>query len=75
MAAEGGDPSPEAVLAYFNCGGAVDLTLPLSVSWELVLDTTRPDLTSGEVPARLPAQSVLMFRSTPKAGRAEGESP
>ncbi|WP_267897834.1 glycogen debranching protein GlgX [Pseudotabrizicola alkalilacus] len=75
MAAEGGDPCCDAVLSYFNCGGAVPLTLPASARWALVLDTTRPDLTTGPAPAELPAQSVLMFRSAPEEGRAQGEHP
>ncbi|MDP2082720.1 MAG: glycogen debranching protein GlgX [Pseudotabrizicola sp.] len=74
MAAEGHDPSCDAVLAYFNCGGAVPLTLPTSAKWALVMDTTRPDLTSGPAPAALPAQSVLMFRSTSDPGRTQGEN-
>ncbi|NEX45064.1 glycogen debranching protein GlgX [Pseudotabrizicola algicola] len=74
MAAEGQDSRCDAVLAYFNCGGAVDLVLPASTRWELQLDTTRPDLSSAPVPASLPAQSVLMFASVPFAGQAQGES-
>ena len=75
MAAEGHDTHCDAVLIYFNCGGAVDLALPDAKRWELVLDTTRPDVTTGRAPAMLPAQSVLMFRLTPDAGQAQGESP
>ncbi|MDO9638728.1 MAG: glycogen debranching protein GlgX [Pseudotabrizicola sp.] len=74
MAAEGFDPSVDAVLAYFNCGGAVPLTLPSTATWQLVLDSTRPDLTSGPAPDALPAQSVLMFRARPDDGPAQGES-
>ncbi|WP_103333531.1 glycogen debranching protein GlgX [Pseudotabrizicola formosa] len=74
MAAEGFDLSDDAVLAYFNCGGGVPLSLPGSARWELVLDSTRPDLTSGPAPAELPAQSVLMFRARPADGPAQGES-
>lgn len=66
MAAEGKSAGPGAVLLYFNAGEQVALTLPETESWELVLDTTRPHLRSGPLPGELPAQSVLMFRSTPK---------
>lgn len=72
MAAEGGDAGPGAVLLYFNSGQATSLRLPETAAWELVLDSTRPDLTSGPVPAELPAQSVLMFRSAPMTGQPKG---
>ena len=62
MAAEGGDPAPGAVLIYFNCGEAVPVTLPAG-DWALVLDTTRPEVTSDTIPQTLPAQSVLMFHT------------
>ncbi|MFN4131205.1 MAG: glycogen debranching enzyme GlgX, partial [Paracoccaceae bacterium] len=74
MAAEGFEPCCDAVMAWFNCGGTVPLTLPAPAEWELVLDSTRPDLTTGPAPAELPAQSVLLFRSAPVEGRAQGES-
>jgi glycogen operon protein len=74
MAAEGGDPSREAVLAVFNCGPAVALSLPdTAPGWELILDTTRPDLTQGPAPATAPAQSVLLLRAT--QGRPKGGTP
>ncbi len=64
MAAEGGDPSREAVFAVFNAGPATALHLPdTAPRWELVLDTTRPDLTSGPAVTEAPAQSVLLFRA------------
>jgi isoamylase len=72
MAAEGLHSSQDAVLAYFNCGPAADIRLPDTGDWQLVLDTTRPKLTHGPSPDRIPAQSVLMFRSAPTDGRAKG---
>jgi isoamylase len=77
MQAEGGDPDPQAVFAVFNTGAAVPLHLPdTAPGWELLLDTTRPDLSStGKAAANFaeaPAQSVLLFRSladTPKGGK------
>lgn len=68
MAAEGDDPSPEALFAVFNTGPATALHLPDTASgWQLLLDTTRPDLPEGGIPAETrtesPAQSVLLFRS------------
>ena len=74
MAAEGGDPGSGAVLAVFNCGGATALRLPdTAPRWELILDTTRPDLTEGPAPQEVPAQSVLLLRSRPDV--PEGETP
>jgi glycogen operon protein len=70
MAAEGGDPSPDAVLAVFNTGPAVGLHLPdTAPGWELLLDTTRPDLGPGTPAAftEAPAGSVLLFRSVATA--------
>lgn len=79
--AEGGDPDPAAVYLVVNGGGEVDLDLPPTAPlWDLILDTTRPDL-AGEPQAvgariRAPAQSVLLFRSVPAgAGPAEGGLP
>ena len=68
MAAEGGDPNPEAVFAVFNTGAPTALHLPDSApGWELLLDTTRPDLPEAGVPAtaftEAPAHCVLLFRS------------
>ena len=52
MAAEGGDPNPEAVFVVFNTGAATPLHLPETASgWELLLDTTRPDLPEDGLPA------------------------
>ncbi len=74
MAAEGGDPGSGAVLAVFNCGGATALRLPdTAPRWELILDTTRPELTEGPAPQEVPAQSVLLLRSRPDV--PEGETP
>ncbi len=73
MAAEGGDPSPEAVYAVFNCGPALPLTMPDTAEWELVLDTTRPELDAGPVPADIPAQSVLLLRAVPATSMGEIE--
>jgi len=77
MAAEGGDPSHDAVFAVFNCGTEAALHLPETApAWELMLDTTQPghapsgkasDLTSA------PARSVLLFRSL--AGNPKGVTP
>lgn len=68
MAAEGVDTSPGAVVIYFNCGGAVPLTLPPG-AWQGALDTTQPDQTAFAPPATLPAQSVVMFCAQPDAER------
>ncbi len=78
MQAEGGDPTPDAVFAVFNTGGATALHLPeTAAGWEALLDTTRPDLLpSGEAAdpvAQAPAQSVLLFRSL--TGAAKGGLP
>jgi glycogen operon protein len=78
MAAEGGDPTPEAVFAVFNTGAATPLHLPdTAPGWQLVLDTAQPDLPEAGVPVRdftqAPAQSVLLFRSL--AGSPKGVQP
>ena len=75
MAAEGGDPNPEAVFAVFNTGAATPLHLPeTAAGWELLLDTTRPDLPEDGLPAtpftEAPAHCVLLFRS--KTGEPKG---
>ena len=65
MAAEGGDPSPDAIFAVFNVGCEISLTLPDTAHrWELVLDTTRPDEAHPQwgSDSLAPAQSVLIFR-------------
>ena len=72
MAAETNDTNTQAVLLYFNCGAACDLTLPDTAAWTLVLDTTRPDLTDMPAPLQLPAQSVLMFVSVPPGEQTKG---
>ena len=56
MAAEGGDPSPDAVFAVFNAGPAAPLPLPdTAPGWQLLLDTTRPELAeAGLAPQALP---------------------
>jgi glycogen operon protein len=73
MQAEGGDPNPEAVFIVFNAGPAAGLHLPdTAPGWELLLDTTRPELAPDGKAATLtqvPAQSVLMFRSLTKGGK------
>ena len=67
MAAEGNDPNPDAVFAVFNTGAATPLHLPdTAPGWELLLDTTRPDLPEDGKPATFteaPAHCVLLFRS------------
>ena len=66
MAAEGADPGHPAIFAVFNTGPDAALRLPdTAPGWELILDTTRPDLTAepGGPGSRAPAQSVLVFRS------------
>lgn len=71
MAAEGADPGHDAIYAVFNAGAECVLRLPdTAPAWELVLDTTRPDLLSeaGGPGTRAPAQSVLVFRSVPAQG-------
>jgi isoamylase len=78
MAAEGHDPSPEAIFAVFNTGPATALHLPdTAPGWQLVLDTTQPDLPEEGQPAaaiaHAPAQSVLLFRSV--TGKPKGVEP
>lgn len=72
-AAEGGDPSPDAVFAIFNCGQSIPLKLPnTATGWQLILDTTRPELVDGPPPAEVPAQSVMLMRGI--LARSEGEA-
>jgi glycogen operon protein len=74
MAAEGGDPSTDAVFAVFNSGAATVLHLPETApGWQLLLDTTRPDQHEGDRPSvtEAPANSVLLFRSV--TGKPKGE--
>jgi len=78
MAAEGHDPSPEAIFAVFNTGPASALHLPdTAPGWQLVLDTTQPDQPEEGQPAaaiaHAPAQSVLLFRSV--TGKPKGVEP
>jgi glycogen operon protein len=77
MQAEGGDPNPEAVFAVLNTGAAAALHLPdTAPGWELLLDTTRPDLAPTGKASDLttaPAQSVLLFRSL--TGTSKGGKP
>lgn len=66
MAAEGADLGQSAIYAVFNSGAECVLRLPETApGWELILDTTRPDLVAepGGPGTRAPAQSVLVFRS------------
>ncbi|MEZ5755362.1 MAG: glycogen debranching protein GlgX [Paracoccaceae bacterium] len=79
MAAEGADPGHSAIYAVFNTGAECVLRLPdTAPGWELILDTTRPDLgaEAGGPGTRAPAQSVLVFRAqTGKAKHSGGEKP
>jgi isoamylase len=73
-AAEGERPDEDALFAVFNCGPALALRLPATApAWELILDTTRPDLSAGPAPAEVPAQSVLLLRAMPAP--VKGEEP
>lgn len=67
-------PQAEAILIYFNAGPDLTLTLPVTARWQLLLDTTRDQIDGGEIPAVLPGQSVLLFRSAPSDGPAKGET-
>ncbi|QYK40084.1 MAG: glycogen debranching protein GlgX [Paracoccaceae bacterium] len=71
MAAEARDAGEAAILAVFNAGPAVPLNLPDTARWQLVLDTTRPDVESETPGAAMtaPAQSVLVFAGTAPEGR------
>lgn len=74
MAAEGGDPSADAIFVVFNVGCEISLNLPDTAShWELVLDTTRPDEAHPVwgTESLAPAQSVLIFRPA-QSKRAHG---
>ena len=66
MAAEGGEGPADPLYLIFNCGEALPLTMPglraePCRGWQLVLDTTRPDLTADTVPEVIPANSVLVM--------------
>jgi isoamylase len=74
MAVEEDAAGSDAIFAVFNGGGEVPLTLPNTArKWELLLDTTHPEDATGIVPASVPAQSVLLFRSV--SGRPKGGKP
>jgi isoamylase len=74
MAVEGDAEARDAVFVVFNGGGAVKLALPATApKWEVILDTTRPDLTTAAPPAEAPAQSVLLFRAV--SARKKGGQP
>lgn len=73
MAAEGADAGQGAIYAVFNTGAECVLRLPETApAWELMLDTTRPDLAAepGGPGTRAPAQSVLVFRSLAAASQS-----
>ncbi len=82
MAAEAGSDEPGAILCYLNCGDAAPLTLPLTATWRLVLDTSdavtcaKDDVAFGAAggpsPAELPAQAVLVFTSVMPDDRTTG---
>ncbi|WP_283177847.1 glycogen debranching protein GlgX [Gemmobacter sp. 24YEA27] len=62
MTAEGGEPGSGPLFLVFNPGGTLPLRLPeTQQGWQLVLDTTRPDLTAGAVPDTVPANAVLVM--------------
>ena len=70
MAAEAEDDTRDAVLAVFNCGEAVPLTLPetapdTALCWRLILDTSRPQVTDEPACATAPAGAVLLLRAKP----------
>lgn len=72
MAAEGAD-NGDVLYVVFNGGGPVNLRLPETVpQWQLVLDSTRPDLSFEVHGARLdmPAQSVFVFEPLLSGGAA-----
>ena len=63
MAAEGPD-APNAIYVVFNGGGSAALTLPdTAPGWRMILDTSRPELTSLDVGHRVDvgAQAVFVF--------------
>ena len=69
MAAEGENDGRQAILAWFNAGGKVTLTLPETAArWRLILDTTRPEATATTVARQYeaPAGSVLVFVPEPE---------
>ncbi|MDZ4093619.1 MAG: glycogen debranching protein GlgX [Paracoccaceae bacterium] len=68
MAAEGHEPGTQTIFAVFNAGPAVTLVLPDTVpGWQLLLDTTRPEMPAEPVLAthEAAANAVLVFQPTP----------
>ncbi len=63
MAASVALDAQDAVLAVFNAGPGTAFALPEPATWQIVLDTTRPDAASEPARAGLivPAQSVIVF--------------
>lgn len=61
--------SADALFILFNAGAEQPVHLPAtSAQWQLVLDTTRPDLppkNASTSPLVAPAQSVLLFANNP----------
>ena len=69
MAAEGGG-GIDTVFLVFNTGTAQQLTLPTTApGWQLILDTTRPDMIplAAKPTLDVPAQSVMVFTPVPAA--------
>jgi glycogen operon protein len=69
MAAEAENDGRQAILALFNAGDALRLTLPETAPrWRLILDTTRPEATAKTVAGdyEAPAGSVLVFVPEPE---------
>ena len=69
MAAEGGG-GVDTVFLVFNTGTAQQLTLPTTApGWQLILDTTRPDMIplAAKPTLDVPAQSVMVFTPVPAA--------
>ncbi|MBA4352294.1 MAG: glycogen debranching enzyme GlgX, partial [Rhodobacter sp.] len=78
MAAEGTDGGHSAIFAVFNTGVECVLRLPdTAPAWELILDTTRPELEAepGGPGTRAPAQSVLVFRAVKAKSHSTGGKP
>lgn len=69
-----GDPATPAVLIYFNAGNDLPLQLPTAEPWDLMLDTSDPAPDGKMSGAILPRQSVLLFRSAPGTGPANGDT-
>lgn len=72
MAAEGGDARRDALFAVFNSGGQTPLILPdTAPAWEVILDTTRPEMTADKPPAIIPAGAVILMRAIGVTGEIE----